>query len=245
MARNFGIPFGVIDSRTTTARPAAAGPEPAAALRAAVGDALRDLIVTGEIPPGARLVERTLADRLGVSRVPVREALRDLEAQGYAITRPTRGIQVREYSAAEVDELFEIRAALEAILFRRAAGGVSPDAAERLRECLAATAADLAAGDPAAAVAGNARFHEVLTEAAAGPLLRSLLAGLGERMRWLLTQHGDPAAIHTEHVALLDAVLAGDLVAVERLGARHLSTSRAALERLSGTARPSGPAASS
>jgi DNA-binding GntR family transcriptional regulator len=244
----------VIDTRTTTARPAAAGPaaagpeppgpEPAAALRAAVGDALRDLIVTGEIPPGARLVERTLADRLGVSRVPVREALRDLEAQGYAITRPTRGIQVREYSAAEVDELFEIRAALEAILLRRAAGGVSPDAAERLRACLAATAADLAAGDAAAAVAGNARFHEVLTEVAAGPLLHNLLAGLGERMRWLLTRHGDPATIHAEHVALLDAVLAGDLAAVERLEVQHLSTSRIALDRRRATARPGGPAAS-
>jgi DNA-binding GntR family transcriptional regulator len=219
----------VIDERTMTARPSAA--VAATALRTAVGDALRGLIVRGELPPGARLVERKLADRLGVSRVPVREALRDLEAQGYAVTRPTRGIQVREYSAAEVDELFEIRAALEAILLRRATGGVSPDAAERLRACLADTAADLAAGDRAAAVAGNARFHQVLTEVAAGPQLRSLLDGLGERMRWLLTQHGDPAAIHLEHVALLDAVLAGDLPVVERLGAQHLSTSRAELER--------------
>lgn len=50
-------------------------------------------------------------------------------------------------------------------------------------------------------------------------------------MQWLLTQHGDPAAIHLEHVALLDAVLTGDLPAVERLGAQHLSTSRAELER--------------
>lgn len=204
------------------------------ALRTAVGEALRDLILAGEIRPGARLVERTLADRLGVSRVPVREALRDLEAQGYAVTRPTRGIQVREYSAAEVDELFEIRAALEAILLRRATGGVSPDAAERLRACLATTAADLAAGDRARAVAGNARFHEVLADVAAGPQLRSLLHGLADRMRWLLTQHGDPAVIHAEHVALLDAVLAGDPSTVEQLGAQHLSTSRAALERRRG-----------
>ena len=219
----------MINERTTTSRPTAA--VPATALRTAVGDALLGLIVTGELRPGARLVERKLADRLGVSRVPVREALRDLEAQGYAVTRPTRGIQVREYSAAEVDELFEIRAALEAILLRRATGGLPPDAVERLRACLAATAADLAAGDRAAAVAGNARFHQVLTDVAAGPQLRSLLDGLGERMRWLLTQHGDPAAIHAEHVALLDAVLVGDLTSVERLGAQHLSTSRAELER--------------
>ena len=70
--------------------------------------------MSGAIVPGARLVERNLAAELGVSRVPVREALRDLVAEGYAVDRATRGIAVRDYPAAEIDELFEIREALEA-----------------------------------------------------------------------------------------------------------------------------------
>lgn len=196
-------------------------------LRGTVRDAVRALIVDGELRPGTRLVERTLAERLGVSRVPVREALRDLVAEGYAVTRATGGIAVRDYPADEVAELFEVRAALESILLRRAAGGVSPEGARRLRGCLAATEEVLAAGDRAGAVAGNARFHEVLADVAAGPLLRGLLDGVRDRMRWLLRQHADPAAMHAEHVALLDAVLAGDGPTVERVAAHHLATSRA------------------
>lgn len=197
-------------------------------LRGTVRGAVRALIVSGELRPGTRLVERTLAERLGVSRVPVREALRDLVAEGYAATRATGGIAVRDYPTEEVAELFEIRGALESILLRRATGGVSPEGERRLRACLDATGSALAMGDRAGAVAGNARFHEVLADVAAGPLLRGLLDGVRERMRWLLRQHEDPAAMHAEHVALLDAVLAGDLPGVELLAAHHLATSRAA-----------------
>lgn len=214
--------------RTETAGLGGDGP---VALRETVRDAVRALIVGGEVPPGARLVERTLADRLGVSRVPVREALRDLVAEGYAVTRATGGIAVRAYPAEEVTELFEIRAALETILLRRAVGGIDPAGARRLRACLDATGDALAQGDRAGAVAGNARFHEVLAAVAAGPLLQGLLEGVRDRMRWLLRQHEDPAAMHVEHVALLDAILAGDEPAVRRLASRHLATSRAAAAR--------------
>lgn len=211
--------------------PAGDGP---VALRARVRDAVRALIVAGELRPGTRLVERTLADRLGVSRVPVREALRDLVAEGYAVNRATGGIAVRDYPADDVDELFEIRAALESVLLRRATDGLPPVAVGRLRDCLNATGAAVAAGDRAGAVAGNARFHEVLADVAAGPLLHGLLEGVRDRMRWLLRQHEDPGAIHAEHVALLDAILAGDEPTVQRLAVQHLATSRAAAARRRG-----------
>ncbi len=210
----------------THAHLAPAGSPP---LRTTVRDAVRALIVDGELPAGSRLVERSLAERLGVSRVPVREALRGLAAEGFAVERDTGGFVVRGYPPAEVAELFEIRGALESILLRRAAGGVPRDGAERLRGCLAQTAADLAAGDLAAAIAGNARFHRLLVEVAAGPVLRELLDVLRDRMAWQLRQHGDPAAIHAEHTALLDAVLAGDVAAVDALATAHLATSRTAL----------------
>ena len=91
----------------------------------------------GGCRPGARLVERHLAAELGVSRVPVREALRDLVAQGYAVNRATRGIAVRDYPESEVDELFEIRRALEALVIRRAADGLPAPALAGWRQALA------------------------------------------------------------------------------------------------------------
>jgi DNA-binding GntR family transcriptional regulator len=211
------------------------------ALRGTVRDAVRALIVEGELRPGNRLVERTLADRLGVSRVPVREALRDLVAEGFAVTRATGGIAVRDYPPEEVEELFEVRGALESILLRRATGRLSPDDERQLRACLDTTGAALAAGDRAGAVAGNGRFHEVLADVAAGPLLRGLLDGVRDRMRWLLRQHVDPALVHAEHVDLLDALLAGDERTVERLAAHHLATSRAQAALRADVPGPDGP----
>ena len=200
-------------------------------LRASVRDRIRLRIVDGTLSPGTRLVERNLAAELGVSRVPVREALRDLVAEGYAVDRVTRGIAVRDYPAAEIEELFEIRAALEAVLLRRALDGLPAGGEAALRVCLAQTQSALDVGDLAAAVAANARFHEVLADVAAGPMLSEMLLGIRDRMRWLLRQHGNPADIHAEHVELLNAIVRGDRGRAEELSQQHLSTSRRAQAR--------------
>jgi len=200
-------------------------------LRAVARDRIRERIVSGSLVPGDRLVERNLATELGVSRVPVREALRDLVAEGYAIDRATRGIAVRNYPADQVAELFEIREALESVLVRHAVAGLPADGELRLRNCLKTAADALAVGDSSAAVAANARFHEELVEVAAGPMLKAQLNGVRDRMRWLLRQHGDPAAIHEEHERMLAAILDGDLMGAKALFQQHLSTSRTALEQ--------------
>jgi DNA-binding GntR family transcriptional regulator len=201
-------------------------------LRASVRDRIRLQIIDGTLSPGGRLVERNLAAELGVSRVPVREALRDLVAEGYAIDRATRGIEVRGYPAADIDELFEIRAALETVLLRHALNGLPAGGEAALRDCLMQAEAALNAGNDAAAVAANAHFHEVLADVAAGPMLREMLLGIRDRMRWLLRQHGDPAEIHAEHEQLLDAIVSASTPAgrerAEALFRQHLSTSRAA-----------------
>ena len=207
------------------------------ALRATVRDRIRLRIVDGTIAPGARLVERNLAVELGVSRVPVREALRDLVAEGYAVDRATRGIAVRTYPAAEIDELFEIRAALEGVLMGRALAGLPADGAAALHACLEETRSALDVGDLAAAVAGNARFHEVLADVAAGQMLHEMLLGIRDRMRWLLRQHGDPAQIHAEHGELLAAIVRGDRQRAEELFRQHLSTSRTAYTEHPGPSR--------
>ena len=202
-------------------------------LRALVRDKIRRRIVDGRVPPGARLVERNLAAELGVSRVPVREALRDLVAEGYPVNRATRGIAVRRYPEPEIDELFEIRRALEALVVRRAVDGLPGDALARLEGTIELARSALDAGDPDGAVLANGEFREVLTEVAAGPLLREILLGIRDLMRWLLRQHTEPEVIPAEHEALPAAIAAGDREEAERRYAHHLRTSRSAVGKMS------------
>src|ERR1700750_429002 len=96
-------------------------------LRQSVYDALIDLIVGGELPPGQHMVETDLARQLGVSRQPIREALHRMEAGGGVDRRPSRGAFVRAPTASEVDELLDVRALLEAETARLAAAGSGSD----------------------------------------------------------------------------------------------------------------------
>ena len=109
------------------------GEKPSArSMRDSVREAIRELVIGGELRPGDRLVERQLADRLGVSRVPVREALRQLAHEGLVDERPTRGMVVRRLDDEDVEALFEVREALERILCRRVVATASDEGLDRL-----------------------------------------------------------------------------------------------------------------
>src|ERR1700759_1063540 len=103
-------------------------------LRQSVYDALIDLIVGGELPPGQHMVEPALPRQLGVSRQPIREALHRMEAEGWVDLRPSQGAFVHVPTDAEVDNLLDVRALLEAETARLAAGQAGPGQPARLRE---------------------------------------------------------------------------------------------------------------
>ncbi len=194
-----------------------------------VRDEVRRRIVDGELPPGARLVERQIATDLGVSRVPVREALKALQAEGFAEDRPRRGMVVRVLTERDIEDLFDVREALEAVLCRRVAQRVDQTGRAQLRDVLASAHDALRRGDHTEAVRANAAFHDALLLAANSPVLAALLEPLGGRMRWLLQQHGDATAIYSEHVRIHQAVIDGDVERATSLAREHLVTSRAAL----------------
>ncbi len=197
-------------------------------LRGDVCERIRARIVDGTYPAGSRLVERSIAADLGVSRVPVREALHTLVREGFATERDTGGTAVRGYEDDEIDELFDVRAALEGLLVEQLAG--RPRDLAPLRASLDEARRHLDDGNEAAAVATNARFHEVMASLGRGPLVRQLLADLDQRMRWLLRQHTEPAAIHAEHQELVDAIESGDVERAREVNQRHLRTSRQAFD---------------
>ncbi len=199
-------------------------------MRGDVCERIRERIVDGTYPAGSRLVERSIAGDLGVSRIPVREALQTLVREGFAVERDTGGTAVRTYEADEIDELFDVRAVLEGLLVEQLTSGPPGEGLAPLRTSLEAAQRCLDVGDLAGAVAANARFHEVMASLGQGPLVRQLLADLDQRMRWLLRQHTDPAAIHAEHRELVDAMESGTVDRAREVNERHLRTSRKAFD---------------
>lgn len=194
---------------------------------------LRDDILDGVRPPGSKLVERELAAELGVSRVPVRDALRTLVAEGLVTPRPRTWAVVREFTAADVADLNEVRAAFELLTFQLAAQRHNRAGLERLRQVLQDEQAAARADDAIRARRAAADFHERVTDLAGNELLIELGQSLRSRMRWLLAQHDDLERVADEHERLYLAIANRDVELVGELVRGHLETWR----RLSETRR--------
>src|SRR5271167_580792 len=144
-------------------------------LRQSVYDALIDLIVRGELPPGQHMVETDLARQLGVSRQPIREALHRMEAEGWVDLRPSQGAFVHIPTDQEVDELLDVRALLEAETARLAAASrVTSAQLARLREICREGQAAAEADDFGAAVAANNVFHAEVAAVGGNTVLAEL-----------------------------------------------------------------------
>ncbi|MEU3708645.1 GntR family transcriptional regulator [Streptomyces catenulae] len=187
---------------------------------------LRDDIIDGVRAPGSKLVERELAAELGVSRLPIRDALKALVTEGLVTPRPRSWAVVREFTPSDLADLEEVRSALETMAFRLAAQRRTRAGLARLRADLDAELSAARAGDAVRARRAAADFHETVISLADNELLNELERTLRSRMRWLLGQHDDLVAIAEEHQALYDAVADRDADRVAELTARHLATSR-------------------
>ncbi|MFE2988875.1 GntR family transcriptional regulator [Streptomyces sp. NPDC059262] len=190
---------------------------------------LRDEILDGVRKPGSKLVERELAAQIGVSRVPVRDALRVLVAEGLVTPRPRTWAVVREFTPTDIADLNEVREALEVMTFRLAAQRGDRVGLGRLRSNVDEELAAARAGDAVRARRAAADFHETVTSMAANELLSELEGTLRSRMRWLLGRHDDLLAMALEHEGLYAAVADRDVALVEELVVTHLENSRRAI----------------
>ncbi|MFD8277440.1 GntR family transcriptional regulator [Streptomyces flaveolus] len=189
---------------------------------------LRDEILDGVRRPGSRLVERELAEALGVSRLPVREALRTLVAEGLVTPRPRTWAVVREFTTSDIADLDEVRSGLETLAFRLAAQRHTRAGLERLRATVDAELAAARAGDAVRAHRAAADFHQTVISLAANELLNELEGVLRSRLRWLMGQHDDLEGVALEHEALCQAIAERDVERVQALVLEHLATSRSA-----------------
>jgi DNA-binding GntR family transcriptional regulator len=186
--------------------------------------AIRDDIIRGVFAPGQRLTEDTLAESYGVSRVPVREALRTLEAEGFALSRPYAGMFVAELTEADAADLLEIRALLEPLCAGRAAVRRTPEQLGRLKELTALGQDAVRAGRLDELTRLNSRFHEVLAEASGSTLLSQLITQLSWKIAWVYAVELPRRAEDSwqEHEEICAALDAGDPDRATRVVAAHI-----------------------
>jgi DNA-binding GntR family transcriptional regulator len=190
-------------------------------------DRLRAAIVTGRLLPNERLVEADLTRRLGVGRSAVRAALARLEHEGLVQLEPHRGARVRRVALAEAVEIMQARAALEGLAVRQAAAYATADDVHDLRAILAEMRRLLDAGDLLAASDANALLHDRLRRIGGHATANRLISELRSQLvrfeyRTILVPGRSQRSL-AEHIAIVDAVAAGDPDAAESAMRVHLS----------------------
>lgn len=196
------------------------GPDPlprvAAPLREQATERVRSAILDARLRPGDRLIERELVENLGVSRATVREVIRELEVEGLVTVVPQRGAEVTRLSPADAADIYEMRAALEALAVRRFVQRADEDQVGRLRAAVEeiGRTSRRAKGDSHDQLEAKDRFYDVLFQGSASAPLQQTVSSLQARVRLLratsLSVPGRPKQAADELLAVVEAIEARD-----------------------------------
>jgi DNA-binding GntR family transcriptional regulator len=204
-------------------------------LRDVVATEMRRMILDGVVRPGERLIEDRIAEQLGVSRNPVREAIRMLESEGFIEVVSRRGAFVASMSTSEAADLFEVRLALEPLGARLAARTAGATAAPGLGRILELAREATAAHDLDALSDLNTDFHATVFTLSDNAYLAAIAKPMVKRAQWLFRHSASVRAPHSwrEHQGLLEAIVAGDEDMAESEARRHVLAARASFLRSS------------
>ena len=202
-------------------------------LREVVCETLRDAIRKGVLKPGERLMEIQLAEELGVSRTPVREAIRKLELEGYVIMMPRRGTYVANLSIRDVNEVFEIRTSLDSLASGLAAERITDDELERLQRLLVIIGGYVEANDMDKIVETDTEFHDLLYQASRNTRLVGIIFNLREQLtRFRTTSMSFPGRLKAtleEHRRIVEAIAQGDVKEAQQAAEDHMEKSEQTL----------------
>lgn len=195
-------------------------------LRDVVFQTLRKAILTGELMPGERLMEIHLAQKLGVSRTPIREAIRKLELEGLVMNIPRRGAQVAEISERGLRDVLEVRRALDTFCAELACERISDEEKEALKKACKDFEAAVETKDVTVIAKADVAFHDIIVGATGNERLVALQNNLAEQMyRYRfeyikdVSQHG---RLIEEHRVLMDAILKGNIIGARDAAREHI-----------------------
>ena len=195
-------------------------------LRDVVFNTLRRAILRGELKPGERLMEIQLANKLGVSRTPIREAIRKLELEGLVLMIPRKGAEVAEITRKNMMDVLEVRKALEELAAELACERIGKEQIAEMRVAAKEFERTLKTGDVTQIAEADEKFHDILYIATNNQRLILLLNNLREQMYRLRVEHlklkeCDPQLL-TEHDMIIDCVEKRNKEAAKDIVRRHI-----------------------
>lgn len=204
-------------------------------LRDVVFQTLRKAILTGQLKPGERLMEVHLADKLGVSRTPIREAIRKLELEGLVTIIPRRGAEVAEITEKSLNDVLEVRRALDVLSVELACKRITAEEIRELKEACDAFPGIVAAGDVNEIAAADVAFHDIIVKAANNTRLKQLVNNLAEQMyryRFVYIKEQEQLDnLCTEHREIYEAIAARDAARAGTAAGHHIDNQQASIIR--------------
>lgn len=195
-------------------------------LRDVVFNTLRKAILRGELKPGERLMEIQLANKLGVSRTPIREAIRKLELEGLVLMIPRKGAEVAQITEKNMQDVLEVRKALEELAVQLACERVTEEQIEEMKEAAEEFRKVLKSGDVTKIAEADVKFHDVIFAATNNQRLVTLLNNLREQMyrfrvEYLKQKECYPQLLE-EHEELIDLISGGKVDEACKIMGRHI-----------------------
>ena len=205
-------------------------------LRDVVFSTLREAILKGELKPGERLMELQLAEKMGVSRTPLREAIRMLEQEGLAVTIPRRGAQVAGMTEKDMEDALEIRAALDELAVQLACDAITEDQLKQLKQAMKNFEESTRSGDVKRIAEADVEFHDAIYTATGNEKLVSMLNNLREqvyryRVEYLKDEKSYPSLIE-EHEELYAGIEKHDKEHVSQVMKRHVENQAEAVKNV-------------
>ena len=203
-------------------------------LREIVYEELKMQILTGKIEPGTRMMEIELAEEMGVSRTPIREAIRKLEKEGLVTIEPRKGAYASDISTEDMVEILEVRQHMEGLAAELAAGRVQEVQLDLLRETEACYNKAVESGDTAEMIRYDSQFHKLIVEASNNKTLFQLIEPLQEKaLRFRYLYYSDLSRAMNmphEHDEIIDAIAAGQKDDARQAASMHIKRLKDAVE---------------
>ncbi len=195
-------------------------------LREVIFNTLREAIIVGELKPGERLMEVQLAEKMGVSRTPVREAIRKLELEGLVSMVPRKGAHVADLSVKDIMDVLEVRATLDGLATMLSANRITDEEFKELKHVHGQFANYVEKDNLQGSIKKDVEFHDIIYRSSRNDKLIQIANNLREQVQRFrviyLKDYSSPKDIVREHAEIIDAILKKDPEASRRVAQKHI-----------------------